>query len=127
MTDPTQSWEEFSGRGDPNERWRIYRLCECAACGGSGKDEKGRCPACRGEGRERELVATCASPEAVGVALVTLGREGEFEDCPVGILDTEGEVGHKWVLRPWAASPRQISDAARVLATAPRKKGGATV
>lgn len=33
-----------------------------------------------------ELVATVASPEAVGVALCTLGAEGEFEDACVGIM-----------------------------------------
>jgi cytochrome c553 len=35
----------------------------------------------------RDLVATVSSPEAVGVALVTLAREGEFEECPLGLLD----------------------------------------
>lgn len=143
MTDPTQpdlSWEAFSGRDDPEQRFRIYRLCECEACNGTGKDwsdgppdafeyyrKRPRCTLCRGEGRVRELVATCASPEAVGVALCTLGAEGEFDDCPVGVLDTEAAVGRKWVLRPWQASPsaRNVSDAARVLATA-RKKGAAT-
>lgn len=46
-----------------------------------------RCPNCRGEGRFRQEIATCESPEAVGVALVTLAREGEWDECPFGLLD----------------------------------------
>lgn len=112
------------------ERFALYRLCECAACAGSGKQilpdddfpyKHVRCAFCRGEGRTRDLVATCATPEAVGVALVTLGREGEWDECPVGVLDTEGETGEKWVVRPWLPSARNISDAGRTLAHAPRK------
>ena len=95
-------WESVSGRGDPRQRFRIYRLCP-------------------GE-TEPELVATCASEEAVGVTLCTLGREGEFDpeegDCAIGILDTEGETGRKWLVKPWLASPKNVSDAARVLRTA---------
>lgn len=117
------NWEDFSGRGKPEERYRLYRLCRCGVCGGERTVDGVKCPECRGEGRVRELLATAASPEALGVALVTLGREGEFYDdagdpCPAGILDTEGEVGQKWVLRPWAASPRNRSDAGRVLRAA---------
>jgi hypothetical protein len=79
------------------ERFSIYRLCPDG---------------------ERELVATCASPEAVGVALVTLGREGEWEGCAVGVLDTLGAKTEKWVLRPWLPSAKNVSDAGRTLATA---------
>lgn len=81
---------------DPAQRFRLYRVCQ-------------------GE-TTKELVATCASSEALGVALVTLGREGEFLDCAVGILDTAGEVGEKWILKPWRALPREVSAAASVLA-----------
>jgi hypothetical protein len=110
------------------ERYALYRLCECTACHGAGRvtfeeeDEHTqtfgikRCPDCRGEGRTRDLVATCATPEAIGVALVTLGREGEWEGCPIGILDTEGEKGQRWLVRPWSPSARNVSDAARTLA-----------
>lgn len=67
-----------------------------------------------------DLVATCATPEAVGVALVTLGREGEWAECPVGCLDTMGEKGQRWIFKPWLPSPRNISDAARTLRQARR-------
>ena len=118
---------------DPDpERFKLYRLCDCPTCEGKGKVDTGlvmplvnvveRCPECRGEGRVRELVATCASPEAVGVALVTLGREQEWAECPFGLLDTEGETGQKWLIRPWLPSARNVSDAGRTLAKAPRKK-----
>lgn len=64
----------------------------------------------------RELVATAEDSAAVGAAVVTLGREGEFEDCPIGILDTQGEVGKKWIVKPWLPSARNRRDAARELA-----------
>ena len=120
---------------DP-ERYALYRLCECTTCEGRGKvsvpaeeheteDEitfgpfhPVRCPDCRGEGRTRDLIATCGTPEALGVAIVTLAREGEWEGCPIGILDTLGEPGEKWLVRPWLPSARNISDAGRTLAKA---------
>lgn len=115
-------WDEYSGRGDPEQRFRLYRLCACVECGGVGRlrSAKGvptmtRCTGCRGEGRTLDLVATCGSPEAVGVALVTLGREGEWADCPVGVLDSEGEKGEKWIVTPWLPSARNVSDAGRTL------------
>lgn len=99
------NWEFVSGREDangdpdPEQRYRIYRLCP-------------------GE-TEPELIACCGSEAAVGMALCTLGREGEFEpdagDCSIGILDTFGETGKKWIVRPWMASPKNVSDAARVM------------
>ena len=105
------------------ERYRIFVLCDCEGCGGAGRQrnwvdhsEKRRCPTCRGEGRVRREVATAPSPEALGVALVTLGREGEFTDCPVGVLDSEGATSEKWIIRPWLPSARNVSDAGRVLA-----------
>jgi hypothetical protein len=86
-------WEYVSGREDangdpdPSQRFRIYRLCP-------------------GE-TEPDLIATCGSESAVGVALCTLAREGEFDpengDCAIGILDTEGETGRKWLIKPWLA------------------------
>jgi hypothetical protein len=115
---------------DDPERFRLYRLCDCTACEGTGKEQDistgttaiGRCPACRGEGRTRDLIATCATPEAVGVALVTLGREGEWDECPVGCLDTHGETGKKWIVRPWLPSARNVSDAGRTLAKSRKGK-----
>jgi hypothetical protein len=143
-------WEVEDGRADPAQRFALYRLCECEECGGTGKphdavDEPGekvgrsinlstgqqteiyrpwpkqRCAACRGEGRNLELVATCGSPEATGLALVTLAREGEFVECPLGLLDRQGESGKRWLIRPWLPSPRNVSDAGRVLGSARRK------
>lgn len=117
-------WEDLDGAdSDPAQRYRLYRLCVCDVCGGSGRQrnwidhtEKRRCPACRGEGHVRQLVATCADPQAVGVALVELGREGEWSECPIGLLDTQGEPGQKWLIRPWLPSARNVSDAGRTLA-----------
>jgi hypothetical protein len=135
----TISWEEHAGENshtgeqDPAQRYRLYRLCECPICRGTGKDPKQinlvtpagstRCKECRGEGRVRELMATCSTSEAVGVALVTLGREGEFTDCPIGLLDSLGEINKKWLVLPWGASPRQVSDAGRMLSRARARKG----
>ena len=126
---------------DEDARYRLYRLCECAACDGRGKTDgletyivppadhmvhvfgpSVRCKECRGEGRVRDLVATATDPESLGVALVTLAREGEFTDCPIGILDTEGAKGQKWLVRPWQPSTRNVSDAARVLAKSKKEK-----
>ena len=114
------AWDDYTGRGDPEQRFRLYRLCHCERCNGIGKlnarhAAERRCTECRGEGRTLELVATCASAEAVGVTLVTLGREGEWSECPVGVLDTEGEKGQKWLVSPWLPSPRNVSDAGRLL------------
>jgi DnaJ-class molecular chaperone len=138
----------------PNpERFRLFRLCECTSCGGNGKVHgikpgesyatPPRCNDCRGEGRVRQEVATCESPEAVGVALVTLAREGEWDECPFGLLDqtpdcptcTGAETGlplmvnecpeckgtgvkptGTWLIRPWLPSARNVTDAARTLA-----------
>jgi hypothetical protein len=100
---------------DERERFQLVRLCDCTVCGGTGKWNRVRCRDCRGEGQTRQTVATCASPEAVGVALVTLGREGEWDECPIGILDTLGETGQKWIVRPWLPSARNVSAAGRTL------------
>jgi len=134
----TVSWEEYAGEDprtgeqDPEQRYRLYRLCECPRCRGTGKGKtsggKGkfviRCTECRGEGKVRELVATCATPGDIGEAIVRLGAEGEFEDCPLGLLDCLGETGKKWIVRPWLASTRNRSDAARLMANARWEKAG---
>ena len=112
---------------DPAERFALYRLCDCTTCEGTGKVQDAfpagtapRCQDCRGEGRTRDLIATCGSPEALGVAIVTLAREGEWEGCPIGILDTLGEPGEKWLVRPWLPSARNVSDAGKMLRGARR-------
>lgn len=116
---------------EPRDRFSIYRLCDCPTCEGRGKVLQDwrpssrvalkRCSDCRGEGKIRDEIASCDSPEAVGVALVTLAREGEFEECPVGLLDRQGEIGHKWLIRPWMPSARNVHDAAVTLAKSKRK------
>ena len=130
MASPESTPSEPEREADP-ERFRLYRLCACGECGGTGKVWFGpvtvgsgnvgargqkRCTVCRGEGRSLDLVATCGSPEAVGVALVTLGREGEWKECPVGVLDTGGAKNEKWIVSPWLPSARNVSDAGRLLA-----------
>jgi DnaJ-class molecular chaperone len=142
------------------ERYRLFRLCDCPTCEGRGKGLPGtsargpeRCEDCRGEGRVRQEIATCATPEAVGVALVTLAREGEWSECPLGLLDSEppcetcGGTGedmnwlegvmvrcHKckgsgikltgtWLITPWLPSARNVTDAARTLAKSKRTSG----
>jgi hypothetical protein len=110
---------------DPRERFSLYVLCPCILCDSTGKVKGERCGECRGEGRTRVEVASAESPEAVGVALVTLAREGEWIDadgnpCAFGLLDRMGEVGQKWLIRPWSASARNVTDAARTLAKSKR-------
>lgn len=133
---------------DPRERFSLWRLCDCPTCEGRGqvlteiartvqkhdpiiyggmsgvpgitREKRERCPDCRGEGRVRQELATCATPEAVGVALVTLAQEGEWEECPLGLLDSEGEKGKKWLVLPWLPSARNVSDAGRTLARSKR-------
>jgi hypothetical protein len=141
--------EDFDDEPNP-ERFRLFRLCDCPTCEGKGKDPMPgpfappRCADCRGEGRVRQEIATCASPEAVGVAIVTLAREGEWDECPFGLLDSapecdtcggSGEIppdfcktckgsGVKptgtWLIRPWLPSARNVTDAARTLAKSKR-------
>jgi hypothetical protein len=48
----------------------------------------------------------------LGVAIVALAAEHEFDDCPIGIL----EDGGGWLVKPWLPSPRNVSDAAKLLA-----------
>ena len=107
----------------PEERgtFELYRLCPCHVCSETGRHPMvagSKCGACRGEGRTHELVATATDEQSLGVALVTLGREGEWTDCPIGILEVNGEPGHKWLVRPWKASAREVSAAGRILRAA---------
>lgn len=121
---PEEAWDSLTGRGKIQDRFRIYRLCECDRCEGEGRvavthsKDRARCGECRGEGRTLQVLATTDSEQGVCVTLGTLALEGEFIDCPLGLLDTQGEVGSKWLITPWVASPRTVSDAARVLGSA---------
>jgi len=124
VSDPIASDATMEGPED----YRLYSLCPCENCGGAGKvpdltmSSMGRCNTCRGEGRTLTLVATCGTKEAVGTALVTLAAEGHWDgDCPFGLMfRPEGEKG-KWLLKPWQASARNVSDAGRTLAKSRRR------
>lgn len=83
MDDMTElSWEEMSGRGDPKQRFRIYRL--------HATDES------------PYLLGTCETEEDVGVSICTMAREGQLMDAAVGVLDTAGERGQRWLVNPYA-------------------------
>lgn len=60
---------------------------------------------------ELGLVATCGSKGAVGVALVTLGEEGEFEGCTVGVMHRphEDKPG-RWLANPYPAGIPRTGD-----------------
>lgn len=95
--------------------FRVYRLCPCDACQNGKIDGGKRCPACRGEGRLLNLVAEAADAEGLGQAIITTGREDTYKECPLGVLERyPGEQG-KWLVLPWLPSPRNVSDAGRVL------------
>jgi hypothetical protein len=53
------------------------------------------------------LLATATTAEDVGVAIVTLGNEGEFAGGCLGILDTHGtdEAQGTWTVQPWDTNP----------------------
>lgn len=73
-----------------NERYRLFRVRN---------------------GGPPEIVCTVSSMEAVGVALCTLGAEGEWDDVCVGVQDCLARwddkqdkwVG-KWLVKPWVAA-----------------------
>lgn len=147
----------MSDRNVTEERFSLYRLCACPVCEGRSRlpgAEIARCLECRGEGRVRQEIATAETPEAVGVAIVTLGREHEWEGCAFGLLDRRpecpvcegsGKVGPykrsfekewtchvcegsgvkptgDWLVLPWMPSPRNVRDAARVLARSKKSR-----
>jgi hypothetical protein len=66
---------ETGEREHGEERFRIYRLRD----------------------NNLYLVAT-TDQDGIGTAIVTLGREGEFDGCRVGIYDSKLRT---WVLNPW--------------------------
>lgn len=79
-------WDEVSGRNDPRQRYRIYRL--------HSTDDS------------PYLLATCETESAVGTAICEMAREGQFQDCSVGILDRMGEKGQRWLVNPYAPAPQ---------------------
>lgn len=70
---------------DEEERYRIVKLADT---------ELGDFPI---------TVATAPTPEALGVALVTLAEEGELQDEAIGVLDT---IARRWLVNPWAGRRR---------------------
>ena len=116
---------------EPGEqRFELYRLCECPTCEGTGKipEDEGdprtvRCIECRGEGKVRENVAGADTELGLAQAILVNGREGAWEGCPFGLLDRFGEPGQKWLVTPWLPSARNVSDAGRVLAAKRHGKG----
>lgn len=97
---PLLDWEQEDGRNDPEQRYAIYKVCP-------------------GNEREKVLVFTTGTEAGVGVGLILNAREGMFvedgQPCRIGILDRQGEKGKRWLVLPWEASPRNASDAGRLL------------
>lgn len=53
---------------------------------------------------ELQLLATCDSPEALGVAITVLASEREFEDAEgFGVLDSHGapDAPGEWLVNPF--------------------------
>lgn len=111
--------DSLTGRGDPQQRYRVYRLCICEACEGHGKLADTRCPECRGEGKTLDHVANAGDEAGLGALIITNAREGAFDGCPIGIL----EDGGSWLVSPWLPSARNVSDAGRTLAGKRWQKG----
>lgn len=82
------NWEEVSGRGDSRQRYRIYRL--------------------NSTDLEPFLLATCENEEAVGTTICNIAREGQLQDAAVGILDTLGEKGQRWLVNPYSPPPQVL-------------------
>jgi hypothetical protein len=86
----TLTTDEIAPRTE-NERYRLFRVRN---------------------GGPPEIVCTVSSPEAVGVALCTLGAEGEWDDVCVGVQDALSRFDNKqqkwvgkWLVKPWVAQP----------------------
>ena len=98
--DDTPDTTLIADRMEDAEAYRIYRLCD---------------------NKDLELIATCTDKASVGVALVTLAEEGEFDRCPVGLMfRPEGAEKGKWLIKPWLPfpTPKTLSDAGRALRSA---------
>lgn len=77
-------YDEHIPRGEGDHRFRIYRL----------------------RTGELQVVASAPLPEDMGVALVILHSENEFDiDDSVGVLDTLVDPGH-WIVNPWTLGRR---------------------
>lgn len=108
--DELLSWEEISGRNDPRQRFRIYRL--------------------HPRDTDPELVATCADETGLGYALTNLAREGELVDHAIGIIEVvwdEDEMvikGSHWLVKPWLPGPATVPEAGRILRIAESEELG---
>jgi len=112
--------------GPGEQRYELYRLCDCPTCKGTGRTlpkGAGRCGDCRGEGKVRQNVAGADTEAGLVAALLQNGREGAWEGCAFGLLDRLGEPGQKWLVLPWLPSARNVSDAGKVLAGSRWQKG----
>lgn len=78
-------YDEIAPRGEGPHRYRIYRL----------------------RAGDLQLIATAENPGHLGLALVTLHADGEFDqaDDSVGVLDTATDPGH-WIVNPFALGRR---------------------
>jgi hypothetical protein len=61
-----------------------------------------------------ELVATCRTQGEIGTVLCTLGKENEFLNYCVGVMDgrdhknAKGEWVGKWLILPWQEKGEQV-------------------
>ena len=55
------------------------------------------------------LRATCGSKSGIGMVVATMGAEGEWELCALGVLDTHGSEDEPgtWLVNPWDARVQQ--------------------
>lgn len=88
-------WDEVTGRNNPEERYRIYRL--------------------HPRDTDPHLLATCKTAEDVGKAICEMAEEGQFLDSALGLLDTAGEEGRRWLIKPWLPGPATLPEAGRIL------------
>lgn len=65
-------------------------------------EQEGRYHIYRVRGEQPYLVAT-ADESGLGAAIVTMGQEGEFEGCRLGILDGNDRT---WLINPWSGLPK---------------------
>ena len=61
-----------------------------------------------------EIVATTDTKEGVGTTLITLGLEGEFEGCTVGVMwrGHDAATG-EWIVNPYGKGTPRTRDMAR--------------
>ena len=96
---------------DERERFRIYELAPCRACGGrphkprktpDGRGAVAGCLDCRNRGTALVLLVTTPTAEGIGVAIATLAEDaheaGVPPPGPLGVLDG---IEARWLALPW--------------------------